>query len=823
MLPPSLVSVYHQYKEDTNALAAWLASTAKSRGYGAPKATPSYTITTTTAGSQTSKRLKGKARKDAKAAFQQAHVSSAESSGPEYVITINDFVPLAKFIAGCKKPAISVPRSFTNTLNRVIAMRSGFSKKLAKIRDHTDASNDSSHAYFVGILEEVHEVLKPRVRPSTPNPPIFSSSTDPVGEVGGKFAGLSVEDPSEAFLNAPDIERPTPAENDKATYKAEPQQELAEIMFAYDLLLKDLNQIRIRIASILIKYKEDYSKLAENTVHRVDLATAAIATNTACDLARNLIEEMSPIFKPHGGLIEIAKQFDLDKCLDLGFSGPCLSRDKTDLICETYALADQTCMVSIFILENHKRIKPDEIVVLRDRQFDTYDQSAEWASISNYEKFRNDCMVMWEMSCELRIMFAKFPDLLVDDEFVRGMRERQRSGEVSTSMSLVFAAQVFLDIHDHLRDTMDNDLQLHLDFIREGYTKGFGYLQHESLMAYRAEIKFVQSDPIHRFKVELSAREGLPPCPRSNLAILKYSPVVSGLFLFRMKQQIYKTGLNLANLNAGLLNPMQLYNALRQENLLSTQEAPSGCWQDMELLCRLVGEESFFVGARPRQHKEYMKNLLLQTGMSVAALSTCKSRKHTSRHVKSKKGVRLIKTDLTPVMDMLVDRYVEKKGQFDWTTQDVEGIISRSIYFQNQGRHSKQNRASKANGPQMTPEKLIESLVIALHTETLTQVFPYLTLQRSASGRPGDESELPGIVYLILSKLGKGDGRLFTKAGEAVKEQLRKGNGHKAIHRLSDMGYVVTARRGDKFEIVYNPDTGTINLDVDADVKLAPN
>lgn len=308
MLPPSLVSVYQKYKEDTNAVAAWLASTAKSRGYDS---TGGAASSSTTTAPSSSKRLKGKARKDAKAALQQSLVSSTNPSGPEYVIALSDFVPLAKFIAGCKKPAIPAPLSFTNTLNRVISTRSGFTKKLATIRDDTDASSDSTHAYFVRVLEEVREVLKPRGAPAAPDPPILVASSSPgaVGEIGGRFAGLSVEDPSEAFLNAPDIERPTPAENDKATYKAEPHQELTEILFAYNLLLGDLNEIRSRILGVWHTYKDDM----------IDMITAAIASNTACDLARELIEEMAPMFEPHGGVIEVAKKSYHHKCLDLGF------------------------------------------------------------------------------------------------------------------------------------------------------------------------------------------------------------------------------------------------------------------------------------------------------------------------------------------------------------------------------------------------------------------------------------------------------------------------------------------------------------------------
>lgn len=264
-----------------------------------------------------------------------------------------------------------------------------------------------------------------------------------------------------------------------------------------------------------------------------------------------------------------------------------------------------------------------------------------------------------------------------------------------------------------------------------------------------------------------------------------------------MRRQIYNTGLELANKNRSILSPMHLYNALRQQELLSTQEAPSGCWQDMELLCRLMGVESFFVGERPKKGQDYMKNLLLQTGMTVAAFS--KSQKHNTApasnrfksRFQSKKGARLMKMDGTPVMDMFVDRYVCKKEQFEWTSQAVESIVSRSVHHQKRRGDSKLNRASKATGPQMTPEELIESLVSALHAESLTLALPFLTLQRSGWGmlravRDACEDllvhfdgpdyikyevQLPAIVCLILSELKKGDDRLLVKAGEAVKEK----------------------------------------------------
>jgi len=87
MLPLALFGAYRQYKQDTDAVASWLAATARAHGYPAdllanysPPEPPK------------SGRLKGKARKEA------AREQAADASGPthKYTVAIRDFVPLAE-------------------------------------------------------------------------------------------------------------------------------------------------------------------------------------------------------------------------------------------------------------------------------------------------------------------------------------------------------------------------------------------------------------------------------------------------------------------------------------------------------------------------------------------------------------------------------------------------------------------------------------------------------------------------------------------------------------------------------------------------------
>lgn len=497
MLPDNLVSVYQQYKKDTNAVASWLASTAKSCGYPADLLCGSSSQTT---GPGQAKRLKGKARKEAKAGAAKLQSSSSCSTRPEYAIAIKDFIPLAEFVAASRKPIVSVPLAFANKLDRVISTRYGFGTRLVELGNSTDASADSKHSYFVGVLEKVREVLRPRVSPASQDAATVRTPSDPIGEVGGRFAGLSVDNPSEEFLNAPDIEMPVKAKDENATYVAEPLKDLQEVLFAYTLMINDLDKIRARIQWIWTNYRDG----------SFELVAAAIATNTACDLARNLMEDMAPMFKAHGGAKQIAKRFYVSECIAKGFAlvsplfesrkvsdSRCPHTDRkrmqdqivksgnefnwdSPFNCDTYDIANDTYMIPLMMIKAFLDIMnqhpPGEMPIYVDDIFDTYDPILQWNRLSEQAKFAQDRKLLTEILSEMLVLARCVQSYPVHDEFIRGMQELDRNREIP--MYLVFTVQIFLDMNhilhgqvysaretcmSHLR-LMDEDLELHMQF-----------------------------------------------------------------------------------------------------------------------------------------------------------------------------------------------------------------------------------------------------------------------------------------------------------------------------------------------------------------------
>ncbi|KAI7774884.1 hypothetical protein LA080_007709 [Diaporthe eres] len=837
MLPAPLVSVYQQYKDDTNAVAAWLASTAKSCGYSADLLSGGSSQAT---GPERSKRLKGKARKQAKAAAPNPQGASSTTSRPDYTIAIKDFIPLAEFVAASQKPVVSVPLAFANTLNRVISTRSGFGGRLAELGSSPSASADSKHSYFVGVLEKVREVLKPRVPPATQDAASPRTPSDTLDEVGGRFARLSVYEPSEEFLNAPDIERPVPVKDDNATYVAEPLQDLEEALFAYTLMINDLIKIRARIEWIWTNYRDGL----------FELVAAAIATNTACDLARNLMEDMAPMFKAHGGAIEIAKKFHLYQCMVKGFALNDITDSGNEFNYDTYDIATDTYMIAFIMLESFLEVlDPHHLPLYKEGMFDTYDATRDWSRMPKREKFQQDKILMMEFFTELATVVRCVPNYPVSDEFIRGMQELDRTREIP--MYLAFAAQMFLDIHHILRGRvhsahetcmshiglMDEDLGLHLDFHTKLRINNWPSSNDAMLKELRKKIKWVQDDPIHKAKVKVFSQSGIP-CTAPIHRILKYSPVISGLMLYHFRAETYDVGLAVANAWGSIAYPLHLYTALQQENLLSPHQVSSESWDDMSVVLTLLSEDSFYVGAElPKNPQDYFKKFCLQMGTTASAFTNSKQKRTRNlENLLSKSGPRGIKADCAPVSDMFADRYLRNTGQVDWTPEHVDSVVSRSLWEEEWSEEEgtlllgqiddpeklrerkrkiaagtagkPRGKKTTAEGARMPPDRLIRALVLSLQAESLTLAFPYLTLHRTAWGvlralREACEPLLlelygpaymerenrPWVVGWIFMALVEGDPRLFVKAGEAFKEQLRRGEGSKAIQKLRGLGF----------------------------------
>ncbi|KAI1453562.1 hypothetical protein F4805DRAFT_461664 [Annulohypoxylon moriforme] len=817
MPPAGLVSSYQQYKKDTDSIAAWLASTAKSCGY------PSDLLTDGLANKPTSIRLKGKARAEAK------KNQSATKSSPinKYIIKIKDFVPLAEFVAS--KRDISISHSFIATLRRVIIARGGFGEKLAEQGTVPDELSDAKHGYFVGILEKVYDVLKPRVKIKETDPsPAPSGDESDIGGLANQFASLHVYEPSDDFLNAPDLERPKQLEGDKMAYEAEPATSLEDLFVALTMLINDVNRIRSRIEWIWTNYRDGF----------FDLAAAAIATNTAIDLARNLMDDVEPLFKDHGGLWKVLNKWYLVQMMMKGYEvSDIFNHDSEDNFnYDTYDIADGTYILTCRLVDAFiPVIQPGNVPLYKDGMFGYYDPQSDRASKTGYQKFEEDRILLMTIFADQMAVVRGVENYPVEDEFLRGIRELAKTKQ--TSFYLVFAAQIFLDIHYILRertekcfDTLEKNLKS-FDWEIEEYFKFHVNLKIDNwpasndvmLRQYQRKIQWILDDPGYKIKIKACRTLGAhPPVSMKRNSLLKTSPVLAGLMLYHFRSEIWDIGIALANAWGSIAYSLHLYNALRSEKLLS------GVWKDMDVVRSLLGDSSFFVGDAPENLGQAMKKFCLQMGTTMAAFT---NKRRGRVPLESRAGPRGIK-DGAPVSCMFMDRYLRGTGQVDWKPEHVARIIDLGLWetegseedgtlilgqVDDPKKLKEKAKAKHKKGSEKTnlsPDQLIRALMFALQGETLELSLPYISMHRECwsllravrkhcdpllrqlftAAYMERESELCWVVgWIFFEPLQTGNTKLLVKARDAVDEFVRK-EGTTVLGLLNDMGMPIEFR-----------------------------
>ncbi|EQB44956.1 hypothetical protein CGLO_16239 [Colletotrichum gloeosporioides Cg-14] len=727
MLPAPLVSVYQQYKQDTDSVASWLASTAKACGYPADLLKPV-----------------GQAKKKAK--HKHKNISS------KYIVALKDFVPLAQFIAGSKKPVVDVPESFVATINRVINVRSSFSNRLAEHGKKTAFQVEKSHSFFVGILEQVRESLRPRM-PTATAAWAESSSSSSADALANAFEALKVYEPSDDFLKAPDIKRPEPEKaTDKVVYEAEgaAYSDFEDAMFAYSVMLEDLRKIRAQILFIWQNYRDG----------AFDVATAAIATNTAIELAHNVAEEVIPLFRSHGGVWQVAMNYYHAAALASGFSKESMNisdggRDnRTAFNVKTYDVANNTYINVYRFLEGFQAVlRPNMLPLFKQGVFGTYDPTSNFKTKSPAEKFQEDQVIMMEVFGELMAIIRTVPNWPVEDEFLRGMREMEDTKKIP--FYLVFAAQTYLDIHHILRDDVErgffqmsnetnimrNNLKSHLEFHQNLKIDGWTAKHDRALKDTESVIGWLGTDPIHQVKDEYARRQGMPLSPDTpQYNLLRQSPVMSGLILHYFRLDLYDIGIAAANAWGSITYMEHLYNAVEKEGLLG------GPWEDMDFMRILVGQDAFYVGEAPSVPEDYYKKFCLQMGVSAATLAD-RNKRRAKVALESRAGPRGIKMG-APVSVMFQNRFTRRAPGMVWTTELIDNVLSRSEWEEeNDGdqivsmsrvidpkmlteiRKGK-NKKLAEDGGRLPPEKLVRSLLFALQSEIMEVAFPYLLMHR---------------------------------------------------------------------------------------------
>ncbi|OBR02109.1 Ank-repeat protein mbp1 [Colletotrichum higginsianum IMI 349063] len=219
--------------------------------------------------------------------------------------------------------------------------------------------------------------------------------------------------------------------------------------------------------------------------------------------------------------------------------------------------------------------------------------------------------------------------------------------------------------------------------------------------------------------------------------IMIYSPVLSGLFLFRLRTEMYDVGLAVANAWGSVTYTAHLYNALRGSRLLD------GLWPDMEVMLTLLGDSGIWGGGggeRPGTSMDCFHKFCLQMGISAAAFTGNRRRRPA---IASRAGPRGIEEG-APVSSMFKAQVCSGAG-VEWTPDLLDDIVARSAYRQEGSIDNGDLIMAQIDDPQelraraagkgraadgLVPDELVATLVMALNCESLEMAFPYLMMHR---------------------------------------------------------------------------------------------
>ncbi|KAK2026907.1 hypothetical protein LX32DRAFT_593792, partial [Colletotrichum zoysiae] len=551
-------------------------------------------------------------------------------------------------------------------------------------------------------------------------------------------------------------ERPAPRDEDPVSYEAEPQTDLEDVFFAFIALNNDLHRIRYRIERIWSHHRNG----------RLDLASAAVATNTAISMARGLIEDVAPLLDTQeGGAWAIVTRFYLATCLEKGctlgqaYYAPGI---EISLGYDTYEMANE-CYIVAFktLLSFTKVLKHGSIPLIKEGMFGKYDPTSDLASMTDREKFQEDEILLMEFFTELITVIRSVPDYPVEDGFLREMKRFDKGKTPVVSFSLVFAAQVFLDINHIMRSStrqslqalvdevaiMDNSLARHLEFHENLKINHWPASNDRVLKVLRHLMKWMGKDPVHSAKVDAWALTGQPAPPEMEPhRILIYSPVLSGLYLFRLRMDMYEIGIAIANAWGSITYAAHLYNALLMNGLLVGQ------WPDMEVMLTTLVYSSIWVGnERPKTIRDCHQKFCLQMGVSAVS---CTNNRRRNTPIASRAGPRGIKEG-APVSSMFKTQ-VCSGVDMEWTPELLDDIVARSTYQQEsmaddedlimrqisdpqelraRDRLRQQKAKARAAGQakatsDLVPDELTIKLALALESESLEIAFPYLAMHR---------------------------------------------------------------------------------------------
>ena len=674
MLPRFLYGSYKRYKSDTEHFTQWLVETARKCGYEAESQSSSTNPQKKNKSSQTPSKNK---------------------------VALRDFGALAQTIA---ESALDVPPAVLSIAKRAISSRK---RCAAWFLGQTESMLENrTHAHFISVMEEVCELLERKARKSLDDsmlqPQIASKSEDDqsVGMwLNNQFAALAVEEPRE-------LQETQPQARQIVEYEIEEYDDdeeeifLSQMFFNAFCLFEDLHNMRAFIAQTWSEYRDG----------KIDLMNAAVVTDTALQLAKQLVQELVANWPEIQDDLTIQELVYVTACSARGKS----SADQPDPgIPYNLEMADVAdwCYLPTFILlvSFQDVLQPGEVPVYKKGYFGVYDSRAKRDKMTASQRFHEDKIILLQLLPDFSFLQRIKLKPPVEDEITRGVIDFVKNKKIPLWLS--FAAQIFLDVHHELRYSNAKafgDLRLsglRIKKIIEEYwelSKSFPKPQFwpkegESIIKHiHSTVEaWVLDDPILSLKTR-----GFPPNlvpEQEKHDLLRQHPVLCGLTMFHLNLRMQEIGLCLINQWYDVVQMAYLYNLVLQTGVTTLS------WPDISSFISMHGEEHIFIGPKPNTAQESFKKLQIVTGISSASNFARDSRNRGRWHRPDGKS-RLIQPT-TAVANIFRDRYCAA-GRTKISIENIDKLLDEI----SQSTSAKDNEVS---GPILLRHKWTKSHRIA--------------------------------------------------------------------------------------------------------------
>ncbi|KIW76268.1 hypothetical protein Z517_11014 [Fonsecaea pedrosoi CBS 271.37] len=722
-LPPSMVSAYKQYKQDTETVAGWLAEKSAQAGYASNIKQP---------------RPEAKARRSAQGTTRKAQRS--KTMKPVCIVRTAELVEMAKCIVKLR-PKVILSRSMQVIWERTIRARREFSRWF-RSKAATNVVLDEKHSHFASLLELALETLRPCyeiVKESKPTSQ--KKETDkgtPRPPVNNIFQHLKVEDLlSDEEVDQEDTTNITCAEAKPGSPRAQidfddPEAE-SEFLFAIWSFMQEVFAVRTYVASTWHLYASG----------SIELMQAAAITNLAVDLVRKAEAELEaslqrPPAYPAARYPTGSLPFLIFK-LHVVPSYQCKKAWDADLPMVFIICGCSICDVLLYIPWGMARTY---IHILKE-------MPPTFPSLENEFRVRVPPFPSTRV-CDPRLFHAQNPSQKAKSELSRIL---PNFSLLSLMLRGKFIEDEILHAARHILENRNCPiwvslaLQIQLDIQRVGTIKTIRAFQdlnqafdviklrveeHQKWYeTHGVEIRWKWHDHLTRSLDGYGIWIKGKICSKSEVndagvevPLMKDFPVTCGTMKTELHLEWHTLGL--VHVNSTLQVPMlcHLYNALR---IVAPQ---SPVWPDMELVIRNQNPEKIFVGGRPETLGQARNRFLLSSGVSITSLAK------DSRGFRFRKNPAVRPYEQSPIAKNLFVRWQgQETRKIDEAAHRLQEHLFSRQYFEDLERHY----YVAAGSPAQTPPQRTLSTLRTKMVRTL--------------GRLSDSfaAEMPGLMFDYFS------------------------------------------------------------------------